>query len=123
MLRLVLALFAFVTISGCAATMHYKSDFQETARENEYGEIYANLFRYQETSFFSTTIENRIELFIDDQLIVKSPLYRDFSGELYFFYQGMPVVVDCLQPNFYTAPECSVQINGRRSGKLTFKIR
>ena len=123
MSKLSLALAAIIGLSGCASTMQYTSDYQNNSSSQEYGAVYANLTRTTDPGFFKTTIKNEIEIFIDDQLVTKAPLYQDYSGELYFFYQGMPVEVDCVQPHIFTTPECAVQINGKRSGKLAFEMR
>ncbi|WP_417538685.1 hypothetical protein [Marinobacter sp.] len=123
MFKLPLALTSAILLSGCASTMQYTSDYQNNNSSYEHGEVYASLTRTTDPGFFKTTIKNEIEIFIDDELVTKAPLYQDYSGELYFFYQGMPVEVNCVQPHIFTTPECSVQINGKRSGKLAFQMR
>ena len=120
-MRLPIAFAVAALVSGCASTMQFKSSYQETSQQNEYGEVYANLSHYHEVGF-DKNIKNQIEIFIDDELVAKAPLYEDYSGELYFFYHGMPVAVDCVRPHIFTTPECAVQVNGKRSGKLTFKM-
>lgn len=124
MLRSFLTLSVAVTLAGCATTIQYTSDYQRSGSKNSHGEVSANLTRFQEPGFLKANVRTEFEVFIDDELVLKSPFSDDYKGELYFLYHGEPVSIDCVQPAlFIPSPECSVQINGKRSGVLTFEMQ
>ena len=59
-------------------------------------------------------------LYINNKLVVKTVLNKDFSGRTELFYDSKLLILECGKDNIFARPKCIVQLNGENLGTLNF---
>lgn len=122
MKKTVVLLSSMLMLSGCASTQHFNADYDRNSRISDEYDISGSIEKHINPGFFSADIENDLVLYINDELVIKSPLHRDESGELQGIYQSKVVTLDCNKEHIFTTTKCVVHIDKKRIGKLTFEL-
>ena len=118
--KLIVSVPMVLLLAGCSYKMHYKSDFKKnTSIKDEYV-ITGNIENSIDQGAFSSTIRNKVILYINNKLVVKTALNKDFSGRTELFYDSKLLILECGKDNIFARPKCIVQLNGENLGTLNF---
>ncbi len=113
---------ASVLLTGCTNKLNYKSEFKKnTSLNNEY-KINGEIERFTQMGFFSTTIYNRVILYINNKLVIKTALNVDYSGRTELYYDSKPLIIECGKDNAFSQPKCIIYLDGQDLGTLNFEF-
>jgi len=114
-------LLVMILFTGCSNKTNYKSDFRKNTTLNKEYQITGNIETYNETGFFRTTIQNRVILYINNKLVIKTPLNNDLSGRTELYYDSKPLTIECGKDNVFSQPKCIILLDGQNLGTLNFE--
>ena len=118
--KLIVSIPMVLLLAGCSYKMNYKSDFKKNTSINEEYVITGNIENSIDQGAFSSTIRNKVILYINNKLVVKTALNKDFSGRTELFYDSKLLILECGKDNIFARPKCIVQLNGENLGTLNF---
>jgi PBP1b-binding outer membrane lipoprotein LpoB len=118
--KLSVSMFVILLFGGCSYKMNYKSNFNKnTSINNEYV-ISGNIENSIDQGAFSSTIRNKVILYINNKLVVKTALNKDFSGRTELFYNSKLLILECGKDSIFSKPKCIIQLDGENLGTLNF---
>lgn len=100
--------------------MNYRSDFKDNSALEKKHEISGKIETFTQQGFFTSNRQNRVVLYIDNKLVVKSPLNDDLSGRTELYYNSKLLILECGKDNLFAKPKCIVEHGGQNLGTLTF---
>lgn len=118
--RITISLLGVILFTGCSHKLNFKSSFEKNTSINKEYEITGKLETYSEQGIFLRTLQNRVVLYINNKLVVKSPLNEDYSGRTELYYDSKPLILECGKDNIFSKPKCVVHLDGQNLGMLTF---
>ncbi len=120
MIKTIFALLCVALVAGCASTSKWSSSYEPYSNSSDAPEIEVNLTTERIPGFVRASWHHNVQIFVEGNLALEAPIHEDYSGSLLFFFQQDRFELECVKPNFYSFPECGVQVNGRRAGKVAF---
>ncbi len=91
--KLVPILLVISLFTGCSYKTNYKSDFNNNSSLNKNYKINGNIENNIQQGFFRSIIHNRVVLYINNKLVIKTPLNDDYSGRTELYYESKPLLV------------------------------
>lgn len=119
--NLVPILLVISLFTGCSYKTNYKSDFNNNSSLNKNYKINGNIENNIQRGFFRSTIHNRVVLYINNKLVIKTPLNDDYSGRTELYYESKPLIIECRKDNAFTQPKCIILLDGENLGTLNFE--
>ncbi len=115
-------LISFILIlSGCASTYNYRAgDFNDLNKEYT---VDAKMKKIIETGFLSSTTQNILSLYINNQLVLEGPLDMQGAGTFKSIYESKPLLLECYKVGVFSIePYCQVHLDQRKIGSFKLKM-